>query len=52
MTGRLYVPHASRPRYSALSAFRGATLGVACLASLAAFGAGFPALLFVILERI
>ncbi|CAM5769865.1 hypothetical protein BMIN10S_03050 [Bosea minatitlanensis] len=49
MTGRPYIPHAGAPRDSALSVIRGAVLGSACLASLAAFGAGFPALLFVIL---
>lgn len=47
MTGRPYVPHASGPGYSALSVIRGGVLAVACLASLAAFGSGFPALLFL-----
>lgn len=47
MTGLPYIPHASEPRHSALSVIRGGVLAVACLASLAAFGAGFPALLFL-----
>lgn len=47
MTARPYIPHATAPRYSALSVIRGGFLAVACLASLAAFGAGFPALLFL-----
>lgn len=52
MTGRPYVPHASRPGYSALSLIRGAVLAPLCALALAAFGHGFPLLLALLFGKV